>query len=545
MHLPMNFTPQNWQDFEPYYRVLLHETLTPAHLSAWLRRGSELEKHIWEMRAGFKRARSRNIEDENARLAYQRFTDEIFTPFQEISHALQAKLLREMTWEPVPEHVEIIRRFQQGASAYQAENARLERDIAELMDRYFLVRSEISRLCDEATPPQCSQEERWRIQQGCWGKARDKIDEIFLAMLSKRRQQARQAGFPTYTLYRWKQMNRSDYTPAEALAFHQTLAASILPIKTAWQQSHALGRWSLPWEVEQAPLELIRPLPFQGTADLEATMAKVFLCLDSEMGEMFKRMHEGFLDVDARRGKLPGSEEWFFPATELPYVRVFSNGTDEDIQLLMHECGHAWHDFLSYTHQDLIWQCDYPDEFAEFAAISMTYLATPFLFQDRGGFYPVSQRARFQAFLLYEPLRWLPYIARFDVFQHWLYTEAPEEVEASQLDAKWMELLQQFEPEVDWSRYEHECAYGWQQDGRIFGQPFYMFEYALAHMGALQLYQKACLDHQSTWQMYRKALTLGGTRPLSDLFQAAGADFPLQPEVVKSVAGFLDARLRG
>jgi len=65
----------------------------------------------------------------------------------------------------------------------------------------------------------------------------------------------------------------------------------------------------------------------------------------------------------------------------------------------------------------------------------MTYLATPFLFQDQGGFYPVSERARFQAFLLYEPLRWLPYIARLDVFQHWLYTEAPEEVEVSQLDA--------------------------------------------------------------------------------------------------------------
>ena len=169
----------------------------------------------------------------------------------------------------------------------------------------------------------------------------------------------------------------------------------------------------------------------------------------------------------------------------------------------------------------------------------MTYLATPCLFQDQGGFYPVSERSRFQAFLLYEPLRWLPYIARFDVFQHWLYTEAPEVVSAAQLDAKWMEVSQQFEPDVDWSRYEHECAYGWQQDGRIFGQPFSMLEYALAHMGALQLYQKACIDHSAIWQVYREALALGGTRRLPDLFQAAGADFPLQLEAVKSVAGFL------
>lgn len=541
----MNFDPKSWNDFEPYYQALLHETLTRANLSEWLHRGSDLEKYIWEMRAGFKRARSRNIEDENARLAYQQFTDEIFAPFQEINHTLQAKLLREMTWKPAPEHAEMIRRFQQGASAYQAENALLEREIAELLDRYFLVRSAIDRLCDEATPPQCSQEERWRIRQVCWSQERGKIDEIFLAMLSKRRQLAKQAGFPTYTLYRWKQMNRSDYTPAEALAFHQTLATSILPIKTAWQQSQAPEYQRQPWEVEQAPLELIHPLPFQRTADFEAAMAQIFSHLDPEMGNLFERMRAGFLDLDARPGKLPGSEEWLFPVSGVPCIRVLSNGTEDDIKLLMHECGHALHDFLSLTHQDLFWQCDIPDEFQEFVAISMTYLAAPFLFQDQGGFYPVSERARFQKFLLYEPLLWLPFIARFDAFQHWLYTEAPEKVDASHLDAKWMELSHQFEPDVDWHRYKDACAHGWQQNAGIFTQPFYMFEYALAHMGALQLYQKACLDHRATWQVYREALTLGGTRRLSALFQAAGADFPLQPEVVTSVAGFLDTQLRG
>jgi oligoendopeptidase F len=70
------------------------------------------------------------------------------------------------------------------------------------------------------------------------------------------------------------------------------------------------------------------------------------------------------------------------------------------------------------------------------------------------------------------------------------------------------------------------------------------FKYALAHMGALQIYQKAGSDHSTTWQIYREALALGGTRRLLGLFQAAGVDFPLQPEVVKTVAGFLAATLR-
>ncbi|MBO0795305.1 MAG: hypothetical protein J2P36_30805, partial [Ktedonobacteraceae bacterium] len=62
MYIPENFSPKNWQDFEPHYQALLHETLTQANLSEWLHRGSELEKYVWEIRAGYKRARSRNIE---------------------------------------------------------------------------------------------------------------------------------------------------------------------------------------------------------------------------------------------------------------------------------------------------------------------------------------------------------------------------------------------------------------------------------------------------------------------------------------------------
>ena len=94
MHVPATFEPKHWQDFEPYYQALLQETITRANLSDWLHRGSELEKYVWEMRGGLKRTRSRNIEDEKARQAYQRFMDEIFIPFQQTSHLLQAKLLR-------------------------------------------------------------------------------------------------------------------------------------------------------------------------------------------------------------------------------------------------------------------------------------------------------------------------------------------------------------------------------------------------------------------------------------------------------------------
>ena len=55
--------------------------------------------------------------------------------------------------------------------------------------------------------------------------------------------------------------------------------------------------------------------------------------------------------------------------------------------------------------------------------------------------------------------------------------------------------------------------------------PFYYIEYGIAKLGALQVWKNAMTDRGGAIDQYRKALALGGSRPLPELFQAAGAKF--------------------
>ena len=136
-------------------------------------------------------------------------------------------------------------------------------------------------------------------------------------------------------------------------------------------------------------------------------------------------------------------------------------------------------------------------------------------------------------------VKWLPSIALVDAFQHWVYASAPENVTPADLDEKWLELSSRFDPGIDWTGLEQERALGWQRVGIMFSMPFYQIEYALAHLGALQVWQKAQNDFVSAWHSYREALLLGNTRSLPELYRAAGAELPFEREMVKKMADFL------
>jgi oligoendopeptidase F len=67
----------------------------------------------------------------------------------------------------------------------------------------------------------------------------------------------------------------------------------------------------------------------------------------------------------------------------------------------------------------------------------------------------------------------------------------------------------------------------------LFHVPFYYVEYAIAQLGALQLWMKARNDPRRAIANYRAALTLGGTRPLPELFAAAGINFDFSEKTLR------------
>src|SRR5438093_1214855 len=111
-------------------------------------------------------------------------------------------------------------------------------------------------------------------------------------------------------------------------------------------------------------------------------------------------------------------------------------------------------------------------------------------------------------------------------------------------DQKWLELRRRFEgDEVDWSGLDAERIARWYYQPHFFDYPFYYIEYGIAQLGALQVWRNSLNDRPSAVRRYREALALGGTRPLPELYEAAGARLIFDSEGMREIIGLVEEEL--
>ncbi len=73
--------------------------------------------------------------------------------------------------------------------------------------------------------------------------------------------------------------------------------------------------------------------------------------------------------------------------------------------------------------------------------------------------------------------------------------------------------------------------------------PFYYIEYGIAQLGALQLWLQYKQDPTKAIDNYTRAMSLGGSRPLPELFAAAGLTFDFGPRTMKRLMNEVQAEL--
>ncbi len=544
-----------WVMLGPQYAALQAEPLPAAGVPDWLRRWSDLERIVWEERAGLKRDRARDVRDAAAEAAYQQFVETVFGPFQIATQALIAKLLAVPDYTPGPEQLQFLRVWRNEADLFQAATVALKAEIDETAGGYgqrvwaFNLAVDGKSLtvpqaeARQTDPDRARREAAWRAIHTHWLAEREPLDRLFLDLVQKRQRLAQQAGLPDYRTYRRREMNRLDFSPSDCLALHDAVAAAITPLTGPLliERQTALGLDTLrPWDVRADPRRSPAWQPFHYVPGLLTTTGAICTALDPQLGALFTRMQAGFLDPDDRLGKASGGEEWFFPVQRMPYVRISGTGAFGDLALLLHEMGHAFHDHLSGTHQDLMWNLGGPSGFDEFPSTALSYLGLPMLAQVSDHPHAAGETAHAMREMLTETvLRWLPLVLVNDAFQHWVYAQDPTTLRPADLDAAWVALWSRFLPGVDWRGLDAEQAIGWQRQGILFNYPFYAIEYALAHLGAIQLWQHAQADAAGTWQAYRAALQAGYTLPITEAYAAAGVALPFSRAVVDEVAAFL------
>ena len=93
--------------------------------------------------------------------------------------------------------------------------------------------------------------------------------------------------------------------------------------------------------------------------------------------------------------------------------------------------------------------------------------------------------------------------------------------------------MDRFGGDVDWGGHEKARRNLWHRQLHIFIYPFYYVEYGIAQLGALQVWANSKRDKARALDHYHRALALGGSRPLPELFQAAGCRFDFSSQTVE------------
>ncbi len=555
---PAAFADATWSDILPYYEALAQVPLsTPpesVQIEAWLSSWSQLDMLVGEAGTLAMIAYTGNTADEAAERAYLRFSMEIF-PLLEAQQVRLARKLVALGWSR-PDLETTIRRFRSDIEIFREANVARFAKLEEYSAAYQKRTGGLSVDWDgEAkTIPQLQpylksndramRERAFRSGAHAYLEHRTELGSLFDRMLELRRDVAREAGFSDFQRYAFAAKHRFDYTPEDCAGFHAAVESAVVP---AVARLYANRRERLhveslrPWDLA-VDVDATTPLtPFRTVEEFVGGARRIFSRVDGELGEQFDIMAaEQLLDLESRPGKAPGGYCTDLAFRGRPFIFMNAVGVPDDVQTLVHEAGHCFHDFA--THElPYAWQRRTGHEAAELASMSMELLAMPYLVQPDGYYTP--EEARIAWLEHFEDvLCSLTHIASVDAFQAWIYTHA-EGADAAARDAAWLSIRARFEPEVDWSGLDDERVSRWYRQLHIFELPFYYIEYGLAQLGAVQVFRNAVRHGPEAVQAYKRFLALGGTRPLPALYAEAGVKLVFDTETMRELVAFIEERI--
>jgi oligoendopeptidase F len=369
----------------------------------------------------------------------------------------------------------------------------------------------------------------------------DKCEEIFDALIKLRSQIAKNAGFENYRDYAFRQKCRFDYTPENCLQFHDAVEKEIVPAVREIQNEHKrqLKLEKLrPWDLAVDPQNRAPLKPFAEVGEMVSRTQKIFNHLDAELAAGFRQMQDlKLLDLDNRKGKAPGGYQSTLSEARVPFIFMNAIGLQRDVETILHEAGHAFH-AQATREEDLYAYRGAPIEFCEVASMAMELLGNEFLEE----FYPTAEANRARKTHLEGIIGFFPWMATVDAFQHWIYTHAGHT--RAERKAAYLRLMDRFGGDVDYSGCEAVRAYSWQRQLHIFLHPFYYVEYGIAQLGALQVWANSRRDKVKALNDYKKSLALGGSRPLPELFAAAGCKFQFDAATIKPLIQLANSELK-
>ena len=556
--LPHQFLPKdavltNWESIEPYFKTLVAQSIdSVADLEKWLKSLSELEAFISEDACWRQIKMTCDTTDKSLEASFNFFCMEIQPKMQPYADALNKKLIAcPFTADlNTKEYFTYLRSVKKSIELFREANIPIQAELSVLQQQYGTIAGKMTITFKEQeytlqqaaqfleNPDRAIREEVYRKIQVRRLQDKDKLDELYDKLIVLRNKEAINAGFDNYRDYRFKELGRFDYNKEDCYRFHEAVKLHVLPlVNDIYKKKQALLGVDklMPWDLEAEP-QGTKPLhPFQTGEELLNKSIDCFKNLDPFFGDCLTKMNElKHLDLESRQGKAPGGYNCPLAESGAPFIFMNAAGQMHDVTTMVHEGGHAIHSFLSHP-LELNGFKEYPMEIAEVASMAMELFSMDYW---ETFFNNADDLKRAKIHQLERVITIFPWIAIIDKFQHWIY-EHPVHTHEERTTS-WVNILAEFKDDIiDYSQLDKYRSNSWQRQLHLFEVPFYYIEYGIAQLGAIGMWMQFKKDKNKALDNYCKALQLGGTKKLPELYQAAGLEFDFSPEKIKVLMEFV------
>ena len=373
------------------------------------------------------------------------------------------------------------------------------------------------------------------VAEGNWYKEnKERLDSIYDELTHLRDTMGNKLGYGGYTKLGYYRMQRNWFDKEDVEKFRTNVVKYLVPVANEIRKVQAKRNgMEFPLSYSDMQLEFRdgNPKP-QGTADdILAAGRKFYDELSPETSKFFRAMLDNeLMDVLSKKGKAGGGFQAPLYEYKMPFIFANFNGTQGDVEVVTHEAGHAFEDYMNEDRVPCSTVCP-GMEGAEIHSMSMEFFAWPWakeFFGDDTEKYLFSHLA--------SALLFIPYGTMVDHFQHIVY-EKPNMTPAER-DAEWKRLTGIYMP---WVRLDGDIPFygegmAWQRQSHIYDNPFYYIDYCLAQTVSLEFWAMIQKDLHGAWEKYMAYTTQGGSDTVYNMLKKAGLKSPMEEEVMKEVS---------
>lgn len=554
--IPNDLIINSWADIEPYFEQLqAREIDNKETLEKWLLDLSELEAAISEDACWRQIKMTCDTEDPALEKSFNTFCMEIQPHIVVASDRLNKKLMSSKALDQLDEKTyhTYLRNIRKSIDLFREENVELNAELAVLQQQFGQITGAMMVEIDgqSYTLQQAAkflENSDRSVRENAWMKIQERrlqskeaLNELYDKLLTKRNEIAKNACFESYTDYRFKELGRFDYGVKESTQFQEAVRMHVVPLvkEIHEEKKRSLGLDELrPWDLDAENEQPLRP--FKTGEELTQKTIDCFTSLDPFFAACLHKMQEmQHLDLDSRKGKAPGGYNCPLAESGAPFIFMNAAGKMDDVTTMVHEGGHAVHSFLAHPLK-LTGFKEYPMEIAEVASMAMELFT-----MDHWGSYfsNAEELRRAKLHQLERVITIFPWIATIDKFQHWIYAH-PNHTNEERSNA-WMNILDEYsDGVVNFEGLQQFRENSWQRQLHLYEVPFYYIEYGIAQLGAIGLWMQYRQDPKKALENYCNALSLGGTRTLPELYEAAGLKFDFSPETIKTLMQFVQAQMQ-